>query len=151
MDRKKPDDNEESNSEDQGRSKRSLGRDLLPIRESEERRAAMPPCTDSTSSQRRKRRAGSSQGNSIARESSRLRLDDLAEQLEEAKDRSVDDTNESSHIAAPDDFDPRPLSPASLRRSWVQQSIARGGKIARVGKHKTAYSSHSPAIECDCS
>jgi hypothetical protein len=162
---------DESNSEDRGSLKRSPGGHLSPTRESEERRAiaamppcldstssqtrtrraespegdstraAMPPCIDSTTSQNRKRSAESPEGNSIARESSRLRLDDLTEQPEKARYRSVDGTNESSVLAASDDFDPRPLSPASLRRSWVQQSIARGGKIGYIVEHETAYSS----------
>lgn len=148
MDRKKPD---ESNSEDQGTSKRNLVGQLLRTRESEERRAAMPPCTDATSSQSRKRRAESPEGDNIARESCRLRQDDLAEQPEEAKNRSFDGINESSDLAASDDFDPRPLSPVSLRRSWVQQSIARGGKIAYVVEHEITYLSRSLAIQCDCS
>jgi hypothetical protein len=97
-----------------------------------------------------KRRAESPEGDSIARESSRLRLDDLAEQPEEAKNTSVDAIDESSYLAASDDFDPRPLSPASLRRSWVQQSIAREGKSTYVVDHKTTELSRSPAIQCDC-
>lgn len=113
----------------------------------------MPPCkdVDSSSSPGRKRRAESPAGDNIARESSRLRLDDLAEQKEETNNRSADDINESFDLAASDDFDPRPLSPASLRRSWVQQSIVRGGKIVHVVEHKTIYLSRSSATDCDFS
>lgn len=147
MDSKKPG---VSISEDHGGSERSLVGHLLPTRESEERRAAMPPCTDATSSQSRKRRAESPEGDSIPRESRRLRQDDLAELPEEAKNRSIDGINEPSDLAASDEFDPRPISPASLRRSWLQQSMARGGKIAYVVEHETTYWSRSLAIRCDC-
>lgn len=101
----------------------------------------MMPSDDATSSQRKKRRAESSEEDLSARESSRLRIDYPAEEPEEAKNRTFDDTDESSDLVAPHVFASRPLSPDSLWRFWAQQSVARGGKRVRFVENEVSVSS----------
>jgi hypothetical protein len=117
---------------------------LLQTRECEERKVnkrgvrrkqVMTPSDDATSSPRKKRRAESKEDLS-ARESSRLRIDDTAGEPEEAKSRTIDDTDISSDLVTPDVLESRPLSPASLWRLWAQHSVASGGKSVRfVNNH----------------
>jgi hypothetical protein len=87
----------------------------------------MSPSDDATSSHRKKRRTESKEDLST-RESSRLRIDDPAEEREEAKNRSMDGTDLSCDLVAPDVLAARTLSPASLRRSWARHSVESGGK-----------------------